>query len=114
MVNGKISVNTSKTEVPHVGELQGCAWHISGLVPSRREGPFALAAICSPQHRIATFIGILNFPSQLKLIFFLNQGQCKVCSDVETIYGNWMFSRISRDCNEAMAAIDIKSDIWLK
>ncbi|KAF2903842.1 hypothetical protein ILUMI_02340 [Ignelater luminosus] len=85
-----------KTPPGKKGFLLSCGWHLRGKLPFYpRNNVITVNGFNERDRHIATFIG-----------------ECRICNGVETVTGNWLLGRASRDCRDQRASEELISDIW--
>ncbi|KAJ8944308.1 hypothetical protein NQ314_009498 [Rhamnusium bicolor] len=72
-------------------------WNITGHLPFNHSSVMILIAVSNRRKRVATFIG-----------------ECRICEGTETITGDWMVGRGSRNCKDRQESHTFFSDVLRK
>ncbi|KAJ8950635.1 hypothetical protein NQ318_010834 [Aromia moschata] len=94
----KLTVKLVEREPPKEdGLLCSGQWEISGQEPFNHSSLVVLTAVSKKSKKVISFIG-----------------ECRICDGAETISGNWMEGRSSRNCKDRLGTHSFHSDVLRK
>jgi hypothetical protein len=94
----KLHVSLAQKTAPKKATYRiDATWKCSGNVVHRHGGPF--------------YFHCTNHPLQTMTIF---HGICKRCSGFDTIFGEWIFQHVPKDCRQLLTFSETKRDVFYK